>query len=182
MVQMDQIEIGMLDAAELPAAISVLARGLRDNPLPTALFGPEPEQRRRALAGVLREAAVVLGWQRHLLIARAVNGAIAGVCGVLPSGVCGPGWRLGPLAVAPGLQGAGVGGALLRVACARFDAAGDEACLETDHPATIALFAHFGFAVTGERQVAGVPVWQMRRHPEPGHRARPASCGPVISR
>lgn len=215
MVRMDQIEIGMLDADELPAAIAVLARGLRDNPLPMALFGRDPERRRRELARLLGEATTVPGWPRHWLIARHMDGAIVGVCGVLPPGECGPDaapifgllrgdpraaprstvpawqreapavvdpldhhWRLGPVTVEASRRGVGIGGALVRVACARIDAAGDDACLETDHLAIVGFFAHFGFAVTGERQIAGVPTWRMRRHPEPGHLVGPISRPP----
>lgn len=90
---MDDIEVGMLDAAELPAAVAVLARGLRDNPLSQAVFDGEPDRRCRSLALLLGDAAAILDWRSHLLIARRPDGAIVGICRVMPPGERRPGMR-----------------------------------------------------------------------------------------
>lgn len=214
---MDEIEIGMLDAAELPAAVAVLARGLRDNPLSHAVFGGEPDRRCRGLAQFFGNAALILDWRRHLLIARRADGAIVGVCGMMPPGKCRSGrgkrlrllrtwahhgprsmtqawrcldvwvahdagdrcWRLGPLAVDAPLQGTGIGTALMRVACAQIDAAGDDLYVETDNRAAVAFFARFGFIVLEERRVLGVAIWRMLRRPGSGYAHRVRRSRPV---
>ena len=43
------VEVRELQPDELPAVVALLARGFRDNPIPTALFGRDPERRRRCL-------------------------------------------------------------------------------------------------------------------------------------
>lgn len=41
-----------LRAGERAAALALLARGMRDNPLNVAAYGPDPERRRRSLERV----------------------------------------------------------------------------------------------------------------------------------
>ena len=72
-------------------------------------------------------------------------------------------WHLGPVAVAPHLQGKGIGGAMLAEFCARMDACCMLSYLETDKPENIAFYQKFGFAVIGQAQVLGVPNWFMSR-------------------
>jgi ribosomal protein S18 acetylase RimI-like enzyme len=72
-------------------------------------------------------------------------------------------WHLGPVAVDAHLQGRGVGSRLMEVFCARVDAAGDDAYLETDKPANVSFYERFGFEVVGEQEVLGVPNWFMSR-------------------
>jgi ribosomal protein S18 acetylase RimI-like enzyme len=74
-------------------------------------------------------------------------------------------WHLGPIAVDAHLQGRGVGSKLMEVFCARVDAAGEEAYLETDKPENVRFYERFGFEVVGEQEVLGVPNWFMRRPP-----------------
>jgi hypothetical protein len=45
----DGLEVVDLEADDLPEAVGVLARGMRDNPMHVAVFGNDPEERRRAL-------------------------------------------------------------------------------------------------------------------------------------
>ena len=72
-------------------------------------------------------------------------------------------WHLGPLAVDAHLQGEGVGSRMMRVFCARMDAAGEDAYLETDKAINVRFYERFGFEVVGEEDVLGVPNWFMLR-------------------
>lgn len=72
-------------------------------------------------------------------------------------------WHLGPLAVDAHLQGEGVGSRMMQVFCARMDAAGEDAYLETDKPVNVRFYERFGFEVVGEEEVLGVPNWFMLR-------------------
>lgn len=74
-----------------------------------------------------------------------------------------PHWHLGPIAVDPIAQGQGVGGAMLRALCAIVDGHGGAAYLETDKPENVRIYRRFGFAVTLEREVVGLPNWFMSR-------------------
>jgi ribosomal protein S18 acetylase RimI-like enzyme len=76
-----------------------------------------------------------------------------------------PHWHLGPLAVDVGLQGQGIGGAMLRRFCQRLDES-ETAYLETDKPENVRLYERFAFTVTAQRTVLGVPNWFMRRSPQ----------------
>ncbi len=72
-------------------------------------------------------------------------------------------WHLGPLAVDAHLQGEGVGSRMMQVFCARMDAAGEDAYLETDKPINVRFYERFGFEVVGEEDVLGIPNWFMLR-------------------
>ncbi|MCK9516635.1 MAG: GNAT family N-acetyltransferase [Ottowia sp.] len=72
-------------------------------------------------------------------------------------------WHLGPLAVAPASQGRGVGSALMRHALQIVDAQPALCHLETDLPRNVALYTRFGFDVTSQKTVLGVPNWFMQR-------------------
>ncbi len=65
-------------------------------------------------------------------------------------------WHLGPLAVDAHLRGMGIGSNLMRVFCARMDAAREDAYLQTDEPADVRFYERFGFEVVGEQEVLGV--------------------------
>ena len=69
----------------------------------------------------------------------------------------------GPLAVDAHLQGMGIDSKLLRVFCARMDAAGEDAYLETDKAINVRLYERFGFEVVTEGEVLGIPNWFMLR-------------------
>jgi ribosomal protein S18 acetylase RimI-like enzyme len=82
-------------------------------------------------------------------------------------------WHVGPVSVEPGLQGAGIGSAMLRVLCARMDEQGEIAWLETDKPDNVVFYRRHGFEVTEEVTLAGddgstFVNWFMRRDPRPG--------------
>jgi ribosomal protein S18 acetylase RimI-like enzyme len=74
-------------------------------------------------------------------------------------------WHLGPVSVEPGLQGAGVGSAMLRVFGERMDAAGELAWLETDKPDNVVFYRRHGFDVVAEVDRYGFTTWFMRRDP-----------------
>jgi ribosomal protein S18 acetylase RimI-like enzyme len=75
-------------------------------------------------------------------------------------------WHLGPVAVPPELQRQGIGSQLLGHCCQHVDGLGEAAYLETDAPAAVRLYQRFGFTVTGELAVYGVPTWFMWRPPQ----------------
>ena len=57
---------------------------------------------------------------------------------------------------------------MMRVFCARMDAAGEDAYLETDKPINVRFYQRFGFEVVGEQQVLGVTNWFMLRQARKG--------------
>jgi GNAT superfamily N-acetyltransferase len=83
------VEVADLPAGEIPEAIGVLARGMRDNPLHVAAFGADPERRRRRLERFFRAFFRVMGAQTPL---GAHDGeTLVGVTGVAPPATCQPG-------------------------------------------------------------------------------------------
>jgi hypothetical protein len=54
----------------------------------------------------------------------------------------------------------------MRAFCARMDAAGEDAYLETDKPANVRFYERFGFKVVGGEEVIGVANWFMMRPAE----------------
>lgn len=72
-------------------------------------------------------------------------------------------WHLGPLAADAHLQGMGIGSKLMRVFCAKMDALGEDAYLETDKPINVRFYERFGFEVVTEQEVIGVTNWFMFR-------------------
>jgi len=76
-----------------------------------------------------------------------------------------PYFYLAFIAVAPSLQGAGRGSALLRQTLQRADAAGAHAYLENSNPRNLALYQRAGFSVTREikARADAPPVYAMWR-------------------
>jgi ribosomal protein S18 acetylase RimI-like enzyme len=75
----------------------------------------------------------------------------------------GPHWYVAALGVDPPAQRQGSGHALIRALCARADADGVFAYLETDRPENVAFYERAGFAVVDESACLGVRLWHMRR-------------------
>jgi ribosomal protein S18 acetylase RimI-like enzyme len=73
---------------EIAAAIDVLARGMRDNPLHVAAYGSDPERRRRCHARLVQGLFRTFSAQQPICAVR--NGVIVGVTGVAPPGTCQP--------------------------------------------------------------------------------------------
>lgn len=78
-----------------------------------------------------------------------------------------PHWYLAYFGVEPGIQGQGIGSALMSSRLARSDALGVPAYLESSKVSNVALYEHFGFRRTGTVPVPeGWPVVpQMWREP-----------------
>jgi ribosomal protein S18 acetylase RimI-like enzyme len=95
--------VAPLAPTETFAAIGVLARGMRDNPIHVAALGDDADRRERILERLFRSM-----WRhmdQHALCAR-LDGQVVGVCGRLPPGACRPtagqGLRMAPALVANG--------------------------------------------------------------------------------
>jgi ribosomal protein S18 acetylase RimI-like enzyme len=73
--------------------------------------------------------------------------------------------HLGPVAVDTHLQGQGIGSMMMEEHCRRLDRAGELGYLETDKAENVRFYERFGFEVSGEAPVLGVPNWFMRREP-----------------
>jgi len=89
--ELEGLEIGALDAAEVGEALGVISRGMRDNPIHAAAFGDDPERRQKSLRRLFGAAFAVMGLQEHMLVARDRDGTIVGVMGMMPPGECLPG-------------------------------------------------------------------------------------------
>jgi ribosomal protein S18 acetylase RimI-like enzyme len=74
-------------------------------------------------------------------------------------------WHLGPVGVAAGLQGRGIGSRLLETCCAMFDERNEAGYLETDRPENVPFYQRFGFSVTATESILCVPNWFMWREP-----------------
>lgn len=74
-------------------------------------------------------------------------------------------WHVGPVGVEPGLQGRGVGAALMRLLCDAMDAEGEIAFLETEKPENVVFYRRLGFDVVSESQLGDLHTWFMRRAP-----------------
>ena len=73
--------------------------------------------------------------------------------------------HVGPVGVEPGVQGLGVGGAMLSRICDLLDASGEVGWLETDKPENVVFYRRHGFDVDVEERRLGFPIWFMRRRP-----------------
>jgi len=76
-----------------------------------------------------------------------------------------PHYHLDPLAVAPEMQGQGIGSSLLRHFCEHVDQAKQAAYLGTDRPENVRLYERFGFSVIGKATALGVRIYFMWRPP-----------------
>jgi ribosomal protein S18 acetylase RimI-like enzyme len=76
-----------------------------------------------------------------------------------------PHWHLGPVAVDSGLQGRGIGGAMLTRFCGAMDEKHELAYLETDKSENVHFYQRFGFSVIAQGDVLGIPNWFMLRSP-----------------
>ncbi len=78
------MEVATLTETDLPDAIGILARGMRDNPLHVAAFGEDPDHRVASLTQMFNG---VIPMQPEPLRASA-DGAVVGVCGYGPPPDC----------------------------------------------------------------------------------------------
>jgi ribosomal protein S18 acetylase RimI-like enzyme len=82
------IEVRDLRPDEIPSAVGVLARGMRDNPLHVAAYGTDPERRLRCHGRLMR--AVLTGFPSQEPICAVRGGELVGLTGVAPPGTCQP--------------------------------------------------------------------------------------------
>src|SRR3954449_10812852 len=82
------LELVELEPHLLDEAVGVLARGMRDNPIHVAAFGPDPERRGRILLRMFGDLFRVLEGYRAVCARR--DGAIVGVAGRADDGACMP--------------------------------------------------------------------------------------------
>ena len=82
------VEVRNLHADEVPAAIRLLARGFRDEPLQIASLGPDPERRHQRLLVLFGAMFKVMKGQTPLVALD--GGTMVGVTGVAPPGTCQP--------------------------------------------------------------------------------------------
>jgi GNAT superfamily N-acetyltransferase len=73
---------------ETQAAVGVLARGMRDNPLHVAAYGQDPDRRLRCHARLMRAFLGIFGAQE--LISAHRDGTLVAVAGVAPARTCQP--------------------------------------------------------------------------------------------
>jgi ribosomal protein S18 acetylase RimI-like enzyme len=88
----DAVGVRDLHRADIPAAVDVIARGMRDNPLHVAAYGPDPHRRQSCHAHVIRAILDVATTLDLLGVVR--QGVLVGVLGAAPAGRCRPGpWQ-----------------------------------------------------------------------------------------
>ena len=76
-----------------------------------------------------------------------------------------PHYYLQYLGVEPALQGKGFGSQLLAELARRADAAQVGCYLETATPRNLPLYQRFGFAITAQKEIIGLPSWFLWRPP-----------------
>jgi len=74
-----------------------------------------------------------------------------------------PHWHLGPLGVLPEKWGQGIGSQLLKYFCEYVDQFDQASYLETEQLKNVRIYERFGFSVTKEVPILGVPTWLMWR-------------------
>jgi ribosomal protein S18 acetylase RimI-like enzyme len=89
---LDGLEIGPLDPSGVEEVLGVLSRGMRDNPMHVVTLGDDPGIRQQRLR-TLMSAAFDVRDLSHTIVARDEEGAIVGVCGMMPPGGCRPDLR-----------------------------------------------------------------------------------------
>ena len=80
------VDVGALSAAQLPEAVQVIARGMRDNPVHIAALGDDPALREKRVHRIFSRVLPVMG--HTLLAARHRDGSIVGVLGMAAPGRC----------------------------------------------------------------------------------------------
>jgi GNAT superfamily N-acetyltransferase len=103
------VEVVDLDRRDVPEAVAVLARGMRDNPLHVAAWGPDPEHRRRTAARLFGALFRTMTSQTPICARR--DGRIVAATGIAPAGTCQPTPRQG-LALTPAMMAMGPARAL----------------------------------------------------------------------
>ena len=82
------LEVVDLTPTDIPEAVEVLARGMRDNPLHVAAFGPDPERRLQLIRSVFRDVFATFDRQEPFGLRR--GGVLVAATGAAPPGTCRP--------------------------------------------------------------------------------------------
>lgn len=116
------------------------------------LCQPSDEEKRRLGPLVLRTVGIRAAWRlRSWLTTWSRHDPRA------------PHVHLGPVGVLPELQGRGIGSLLMEPYCEQLDRQAQVGYLETDRPEQVRFFGRFGFEVTAEVRVLGLPNFFMTR-------------------
>jgi ribosomal protein S18 acetylase RimI-like enzyme len=86
--ELGSIEVRDLRPEEIPEAVGVLARGMRDNPMHVTAYGDDPQRRVHCHASLMR--ALFRGFRTQQPICAVRGGVLLGVTGVAPVGTCKP--------------------------------------------------------------------------------------------
>lgn len=84
------ITVGAIRPGERDAVLDVMVRAMHTNPINDAVAGNDPERSARSIRIMFGAGMRELGWERHMLVARDGDGAVVGVCGMMPPGECQP--------------------------------------------------------------------------------------------
>jgi len=85
----DAVVVADLPRSQFDAAIGVLARGMRDNPVHVAAYGPDPARRERCHARMMRGLFATILHNEPIGVWR--GSALVACTGVLIDGACRPG-------------------------------------------------------------------------------------------
>jgi GNAT superfamily N-acetyltransferase len=102
-----------LNQADLPPAVGIVARGMRDNPLHIAALGSDVETRGRRLIGMFT-AALPLIFSKGVILGAFDGATLVGIAGMVAPGRCQPSFAE-KLALMPRMIPAVGGGAFARV-------------------------------------------------------------------
>lgn len=100
------LELFELTAADRAEMVGVLARGMRDNPMHVAAYGPEPDRRERVHARLMAALFAASPHQKPFGLRR--DGVLVALTGVAGPGCCRP-TRRQQLAMAPAILRCGPG-------------------------------------------------------------------------
>jgi GNAT superfamily N-acetyltransferase len=111
-LNLDLVEVGALSVLEREAALGVLARGLRDNPIHRHVFGTDPVIREQRLSAMFGTLFTVMSLHEQMLVARDIDGRILAVC-VMTSPDTAPPTQFQQMHIMPRLAAMGAGAAFL---------------------------------------------------------------------
>jgi len=86
---MNPVSVRELNEADLPAAVGIVARGMRDNPLHIAALGNDVNQRVKRITAMF-SVALPLVLSKGILLVAFDEGTLVGIAGMLPPGQCQP--------------------------------------------------------------------------------------------
>lgn len=88
-VDVPDVIVRELTEADLPSAVGIVARGMRDNPLHVAAFGADADVRGNRLIRMFSVALPVI-FSKGVLLGGFQGGTLVGIAGMVPPGKCQP--------------------------------------------------------------------------------------------